>query len=86
MDVTYQIHHLYAMMDCNLIKMVVPPWIHAQNEERRYQSNLKQNFDKVQEIWQPTINEDGVPSINLSTSSLGNNATQADENIWGGAQ
>ena len=58
----------------------MPPWIHIQNEERRYHNNLKEN-NNVEKIWQPTINEDGVPSINLSTSSLGGSVSEVG-NIW----
>ena len=76
------IEHAIVAIKLALAQLIddVPPWIHIQNEERRYHNNLKEN-NNVEEIWQPTINEDGVPSINLSTSSLGGSVSEVG-NIW----
>ena len=76
------IEHAIVAIKLALAQLIddVPPWIHIQNEERRYHNNLKEN-NNVEKIWQPTINEDGVPSINLSTSSLGGSVSEVG-NIW----
>eukprot|EP00942_MAST-04A_sp_MAST-4A-sp1_P000583 g583.t1 len=76
------IEHAIVAIKLALAQLIddVPPWIHIQNEERRYHNNLKEN-NNVEKIWQPTINEDGVPSINLSTPLLGGSVSEVG-NIW----
>ena len=63
------IEHVIIAVKLGLAQLIddKPAWIHQQNKEKRYIATKNQS---VEDKWEPTINEDGVPSINLSSSSF----------------
>ena len=62
------IEHVIIAVKLGLAQLIddKPFWIHQQNKEKRYIATKNQ----IEDNWEPTINDDGVPSINLSSSSF----------------